>query len=129
MAKRKNNKGAIVLAKLRTRAKALVKARGLSYQDALSKAGEEYRGGHKAAGKPKKAHKATPRHRASKGHQAHKVSGVGMTAGQHKREALQLYEHQLARAMLRHYNATTKTEKKKIGKEITELKRCIRNLH
>lgn len=110
------------LAKVRRRAKQLQK-NGMPYQKALKQAGAEVRAGKRVSGASRK--KAAPKRKRISGTKT--SSSIG-TISHHIGQAKSIIKEQLGRKLLQKDMATTKTAKKKIGKDVAALKKKLRAL-
>lgn len=122
-----------VLKKLNKRAKELVKKKGISYKAAQKQAGREMRTGKKVSGVKKKS---APKKRRSVGAVPVKRKKISLgkvgsaigTVAHHISQAKAIVSEQLGRKLLRRDQATTKTEKKRIGKDIAVLRKKLKAL-
>lgn len=122
---------------INTRAKQIRKAHpAMKYSTAIKKASAEYRAKGKKKSSPKRKVSGVKKKPAAKkiGRASSKPRKVGTIASgkvsigsvrQTARAQKKALEERLGREMVRHYNAKTKTEKRKVGKTIRETKRKI----
>lgn len=120
------------LKKIRERASQIHKQHpGGSYQVALRKAGKEFREKNKKVSGTKKhpKHKSTTGRGRKKGH-ARTIGAVpSLTHSQVKSKMVKSLEEQLAWALLAQSSSKNKTERKKEGKHVSELKRKLKAAH
>lgn len=123
---------ATVLKKINRRAKELVSKKGMSFRAAQKQAGREMRsvsGVKKKAGK-RKARKVSGVKKKAVTRRV-KKKNVGKAVGtvsHHLGQAKGIIKEQLGRKLLQKDMATTKTAKRKLGKEVTTLKKKLRAL-
>jgi hypothetical protein len=127
------------LKKITIRAKAIRRAApGKSWKSAIKQAGSEYRTG-KISGVKKRRSPAKRKKVGAKYKVYHEVKrvgsvkskGRGFTVGsinQHKAAARHQVKERLAWMLLARDSAKTKTERKKLGKKVMELRKEYRNL-
>lgn len=130
MAKKKNNKGAIALKKIRTRAKAIVSTTGKGYQAALKQAGHEYRSGSTPKQKTKKKSRSSVKKKSPTRSPGKKVGPrkvVHGTISTHLAAAKSLIGDHIAKLEIRRSNTTGKRERKSIQKEISTQRKKLSN--